>query len=84
MVPTTSNFSPKDANGNSGPVEQALNTSDVGTASVEQQIVNILRLVHPFDCCIACAVHVVSPDGKEKFRFAIDPDGRPSNIVISE
>lgn len=84
VVPSTWNFSPKDANGQSGPVEQALNTSNIGTSSVNQQIVNILRLVHPFDCCIACAVHVVSPEGKEKFRFAIDPDGRPSNVVVNE
>jgi len=83
VVPSTWNFSPKDANGTPGPVEQSLIGSFIGTDD-ESRIVNILRIVHPFDCCIACAVHVVGPDGKEKLRFAIDPDGRPSKIVKSE
>jgi len=48
------------------------------------QIVNILRVVHPFDCCIACAVHVVNPEGKEVMKFAIGPDGKPANISITE
>jgi len=85
VVPSTWNFSPKDNNATPGPVEQSLIGSFIGAdADPGQQIVNILRLVHPFDCCIACAVHVVGPDGKEKLRFAIDPDGRPKNIKIAE
>ncbi|MEW6054231.1 MAG: nickel-dependent hydrogenase large subunit [Nitrospirota bacterium] len=79
VVPSTWNFSPKDNNGTSGPVEQSLVGSYIGTTD-EEKVLNILRLVHPFDCCIACAVHVVGPDGKEKLKFAIGPDGRPANI----
>ena len=67
----------------SGAVEQALEGSTIGT-NATSQIVNILRLVHPFDCCIACAVHVVNPEGKETLKFAIGPDGRPTNIEVKE
>jgi hydrogenase large subunit len=85
VVPSTWNFSPAHAattsgsKTNRGPVEQSLMDTFIGTTPT-QQIVNILRVVHPFDCCIACAVHVVSPEGKEKLRFAIGADGRPTNI----
>ena len=57
--------------------------STIGTNPTDQ-IINILRLVHPFDCCIACAVHVVNPEGKETLKFAIGPDGRPANIEVKE
>jgi len=83
VVPSTWNFSPEDDLGQKGPVEQSLMDSSIGTNPTDQ-IVNILRVVHPFDCCIACAVHVVTPEGKEKLRFAIGPDGRPANIEIAE
>jgi hydrogenase large subunit len=83
VVPSTWNFSPDSGTGDAGPVEMALENSFIGTNSTDQ-IVNILRLVHPFDCCIACAVHVVTPEGKEKLRFAIGPDGKPSNVEIAE
>jgi hydrogenase large subunit len=95
VVPSTWNFSPAigdlTVQANHGAVEQSLMTANIGTASVtptvaerSQQIVNILRVVHPFDCCIACAVHVVSPDGKDIMKFAIGPDGKPTNVDIAE
>jgi len=85
VVPSTWNFSPRDKNNVAGAVEQSLEDSWIGPDSdVQGQIVNILRVVHPFDCCIACAVHVLNPDGKEKLSFSIGPDGRPTNIKISE
>jgi len=85
VVPSTWNFSPRDQSDVAGAVEQSLQTSWIGPdTDPQQQIVNILRVVHPFDCCIACAVHVVNPDGKEKLSFSIDPDGRPSNIKIAQ
>jgi hydrogenase large subunit len=30
----------------------------------EEQPVEILRTIHSFDPCIACAVHLYDPDGK--------------------
>jgi len=83
VVPSTWNFSPSSNGIDSGPVEQALNGSHIGTTQTDQ-VVNILRLVHPFDCCIACAVHVMNPEGKETLKFAIGPDGRPTNIEVKE
>jgi hydrogenase large subunit len=86
VVPTTWNASPASggtAKDNHGPAEQALIDSTVGT-NPTAQIINILRILHPFDFCIACAVHVVTPEGKEKLKFAIGADGRPTNVEIAE
>ena len=83
VVPSTWNFSPGCGLGDAGPVEQSLEGSTIGTDATSQ-IINILRIVHPFDCCIACAVHVVNPEGKEKLKFAIGPDGKPTNIEVKE
>jgi Ni,Fe-hydrogenase I large subunit len=62
VVPSTWNGSPRDANGQMGPYEAAL----VGTpvANPEQPL-EILRTIHSFDPCMACAVHVVGGDGCE-------------------
>jgi hydrogenase large subunit len=85
VVPSTWNFSPNSGvgAGDAGPVEDSLEGSYIGLNPTDQ-IINILRLVHPFDCCIACAVHVMNPEGKETLRFAIGPDGRPANIEVKE
>jgi len=85
VVPSTWNFSPRTGTTTStyGAVEQSLINIPIGTNNTDM-IINILRAVHPFDCCIACAVHVVNPDGKELLKFAIGPDGRPTNIETSE
>jgi hydrogenase large subunit len=87
VVPTTWNASPRTspAMADHGPAEQALMTSIIGPDSdPQQQIVNILRILHPFDFCIACAVHVVSPEGKDKLKFAIGADGKPVDVEIFE
>jgi hydrogenase large subunit len=88
VVPSTWNASPMDLNSNPGPIEAALNSSNVGSgtsqAARQTQIANIVRLLHPFDICIACAVHVLNTEGKEVMKFAINPDGRPAKLEISE
>jgi hydrogenase large subunit len=90
VVPTTWNASPMGA-GNNGPAEQSLMWANAGHTipnnigtNATSQIVNILRLLHPFDFCIACAVHVVNPEGKELLKFAITPEGRPVNVDVEE
>jgi hydrogenase large subunit len=83
VVPSTWNFSPTSDGVDAGAVEMALENSTIGTNATDQ-IINILRLVHPFDCCIACAVHVMNPEGKETLKFAIGPDGRPANVEVKE
>lgn len=59
VTPTCWNASPKDSNGIHGPLEQAL----IGIPIInEKQPIEALRVIHSFDPCIACAVHVVRPD----------------------
>ena len=60
VVPSTWNGSPRDANGRPGPYEAAL----VGTPVADSdQPVEILRTVHSFDPCLACAVHLTDLRG---------------------
>jgi hydrogenase large subunit len=61
ITPTCWNASPKDTSGARGPIEQALIGTPVSNAS---QPVEVLRVVHSFDPCMSCAVHVMRPDGK--------------------
>jgi len=68
VVPSTWNGSPRDAKGQRGPYEAAL----IGTPVQDpEQPIEILRTVHSFDPCMACAVHVVDADGKEVTRIKI-------------
>lgn len=61
ITPTCWNASPKDDFGTNGPIEQAL----IGTEVInESQPVEVLRIIHSFDPCLACAVHVLKPNGK--------------------
>lgn len=58
ITPTNWNASPKDDLGQNGPIEQALIGATI--ADTEQPI-EILRIVHSFDPCLACSVHLVRP-----------------------
>jgi len=82
VVPTTWNCSPMDDDGNYGPAEQTLVGNNIST-DAKTQIVNVLRLLHPFDFCIACAVHLIGTDGKEIGRFATDPNGNVTDYVVN-
>jgi hydrogenase large subunit len=66
VVPTTWNASPKDKDSKKGPYEQALMSLD-GMATP----LNIVRVIRAFDPCIACAVHVIKPDGDVE-KYMID------------
>ncbi len=60
VVPSTWLASPRDAKGRRGPYEAAL----VGTPLADpKRPLEILRTVHSFDPCLACAVHLFDPDG---------------------
>jgi len=63
VVPSTWNAGPRDPNGQPGAYEAAL--EDNHTLHDPEQPVEILRTIHSFDPCIACAVHLTDPDGKE-------------------
>ncbi len=61
VVPSTWNASPKDGKGQHGAYEAAL----LGTPMADpKQPVEILRTIHSFDPCLACASHVIGPDGR--------------------
>ncbi len=60
VVPSTWNAGPRDAEGNRGPYEAAL----VGTPVADPaQPLEILRTIHSFDPCMACAAHVLDAEG---------------------
>lgn len=62
VVPSTWNAGPRDAAGQMGPYESAL----IGTPIAdENKPVEILRTIHSFDPCLACAVHVMDGKGNE-------------------
>ena len=71
ITPTCWNASPKDTNGVRGPLEQALIGTPVSNAA---QPVEVLRVVHSFDPCMSCAVHVMHPDGTPVTILSTQPE----------
>ena len=68
VVPSTWNAGPRDPKGQIGAYEAAL----LGTPMVDpHQPVEILRTIHSFDPCLACASHVIAPDGRELARVKV-------------
>ena len=61
VVPTTWNASPRDERGQPGPYEMSLLGNPI--ADPEKPL-EVLRTVHSFDPCMACACHTYDPDGK--------------------
>jgi hydrogenase large subunit len=68
VVPSTWNAGPRDAAGQDGPYEAALKGHKLHDA---KQPIEILRTIHSFDPCIACAVHVTDPDGEELVQVKV-------------
>lgn len=62
ITPTTWNFSPRDEKDMRGPVEQALIGAPVQD---EASCIEVARIVHTFDPCFSCAVHVIDARGKK-------------------
>jgi hydrogenase large subunit len=69
VVPSTWNAGPRDQNGQPGAYEAAL--EDNHTLHDTQQPIEILRTIHSFDPCIACAVHVTDPEGEELIKVKV-------------
>jgi hydrogenase large subunit len=65
VVPSTWNAGPRDGKGQRGAYEAALLKSPV--ADPERPL-EILRTIHSFDPCLACAVHVVDARGRTYAR----------------
>jgi hydrogenase large subunit len=69
VVPSTWNAGPRDSNGQPGAYEAAL--EDNHTLHDPMQPVEILRTIHSFDPCIACAVHLTDPEGNELINVKV-------------
>jgi hydrogenase large subunit len=68
VVPSTWNGSPRDAGGQPGAYEASL----IGTPIADpKQPLEVLRTVHSFDPCMACAVHILQPGGQEVVRIQV-------------
>jgi Ni,Fe-hydrogenase I large subunit len=68
VVPTTWNGSPRDAAGQRGPWEEAL----IGTPVADpERPLEVLRTVHSYDPCMACAVHLVDGQSGERLRIEV-------------
>jgi hydrogenase large subunit len=65
VVPSTWNAGPRDANDEIGPYESSLMDNPV--ADPEKPL-EVLRTVHSFDPCIACAIHMVDTEQREIVR----------------
>ena len=69
ITPTTWNISPKDHLGNHGPAEKAM----IGTPLVaEAEPIEVLRVLHSFDFCCACTVHVFNAKKEKKFEATLE------------
>ena len=69
VVPSTWNAGPRDPKGQAGAYEAAL--QDNHEIYDAKQPLEILRTIHSFDPCIACAVHVTDPDGEELVQLKV-------------
>ena len=68
VTPTCWNASPRDSSGKQGPIEQALMNTPVQNID---EPVEVLRVIHSFDPCLSCAVHVMRPaEGAKIFSLS--------------
>ena len=70
VVPSTWNAGPMDATGQKGPYE-----ADLVGLKIEDitQPLEIIRIIHSYDPCIACAVHVMDTKGNKLSEYKVDP-----------
>ncbi|HEX2330322.1 MAG TPA: nickel-dependent hydrogenase large subunit [Candidatus Angelobacter sp.] len=68
VVPSTWNASPRDASGAHGPYEASLLHTPLARP---EEPLEVLRTVHSFDPCMACACHAFDPSGKQIARVKV-------------
>jgi len=68
VVPSTWNAGPRDEKGQLGPYEASLLNNPIAEPD---KPLEVLRTIHSFDPCIACAVHMLDPHGKEVTRVKV-------------
>ncbi|MGB6137061.1 MAG: nickel-dependent hydrogenase large subunit, partial [Shewanella sp.] len=72
VVPTTWNAGPVDARGKMGPYEASL----IGLQLEDPtKPLEVIRIIHSFDPCMACSVHVMDYNKQTLGQFKIDPNG---------
>ncbi|NLK66393.1 MAG: nickel-dependent hydrogenase large subunit [Campylobacteraceae bacterium] len=71
VVPSTWNASPKDKDGKMGPYEASIIGVKIDDLT---QPLEVIRKIHSFDPCIACAVHVMDTKGNELGSYKVDPN----------
>jgi hydrogenase large subunit len=65
VVPSTWNAGPRDEDDELGPYEASL----IGNPVADPELpLEVLRTIHSFDPCLACAIHMVDPRKKEIVR----------------
>lgn len=62
VVPSTWTSGPRDDKNRQGPYEESLMNLPIAD---KERPLEVIRSIHSFDPCIACAVHTVDPEGKE-------------------
>ncbi|MFA5905596.1 MAG: nickel-dependent hydrogenase large subunit [Desulfobacula sp.] len=68
VVPSTWNLGPSDGKKQKGPVENSL----IGTPIADpKRPLEVLRTVHSYDPCIACAVHVTDLHNNETYKVRV-------------
>jgi len=68
VVPSTWNAGPRDDKDKAGPYEASL----VGNPIADpEKPLEVLRTIHSFDPCIACAVHMLDPEGNEAVKVKV-------------
>ena len=70
VVPSTWNAGPMDAQGKKGPYEADLIGLKIQDLT---QPLEIIRVIHSFDPCIACAVHVMDTKGNTLSEYKVNP-----------
>lgn len=71
VVPSTWNASPKDSKGQMASYEACL----VGLKIADlKQPLEIIRKIHSYDPCIACAVHVMDTKGNKLSEYKVNPN----------
>lgn len=62
IVPTTWNACPRDKNGAQGAYEASMIDTKV---KIADKPLEVLKVIHSFDPCLACATHLYNAEGKE-------------------
>ncbi len=69
IVPSTWNASPRDEKGQRGAYEESLINLPVPNT---EEPLEILRTIHSFDPCMACAVHLMDVDNNKLKKFKLE------------